>query len=99
LFYKFIPLPPNFDPVDATVKEVMAYRRESYSTVRRKLRLGLYESYLDGDRRMIIFASVKADREQSIAKGPQLIPENPAVKRNRGRPRKTVAPLASRPVA
>jgi len=31
LFYTS--LPPNFDPVDATVKEVMAYRRESYSTV------------------------------------------------------------------
>ena len=49
LFYKFTPLPPNFDPVDATVKEVMAYRRESYSTVRRKLRLGLYE-FLFGRR-------------------------------------------------
>ena len=88
MFYKFTPLPPNFDPVDASVQEVMAYRRESYSTVRRKLRLELYESYLDGDRRMIIFASVKADRERSIAKGPQLIPENPAVIAQSRRPRR-----------
>jgi hypothetical protein len=90
-------LPPDFDPVDATVKEVMAYRRESYSTVRRKLRVGRYQSYLDGDRRMIIFSSVKAERERSISKGPQLAPDNPVIKRKRGRPRKAVDPLASRP--
>jgi hypothetical protein len=90
-------LPSDFDPVDATVKEVMAYRRESYSTVRRKLRLGVYESYLDGDRRMIIFASVKEDRERSISKGRQLASDNPIIKRKRGRPPKTVDPLTSRP--
>jgi hypothetical protein len=47
LKFKFLPLPPDFDPVDATVEEIQAFRRESRWTVHRKLRDGTYESYLD----------------------------------------------------
>jgi hypothetical protein len=88
--YKFIPLPLDFNPVDATVKEVMAYRRESRSTVWRKMRAGVYASYRDGDTRKIIFESVKRDRERHIAAGPQFASDRPLIKRKRGRPRKTV---------
>ena len=80
--YKFLPLPPEFDPVDATVDEVAAYRRESRWTAFRKIREDIYESYLDGRVRKIIFASVKADRERAVAAS-----RNPTGKRKVGRPR------------
>ena len=66
--YKFEPLPPDFDPVDATILEVASWRRESRWTVHRKIREGVYQSYRDGKIRKVIFASVKADRERSIAR-------------------------------
>jgi hypothetical protein len=65
--YKFLPLPPDFDPVDATIDEVASWRRESRWTVHKKIREGRYESYLDGRVRKIIFASVKADRERAMS--------------------------------
>jgi hypothetical protein len=65
--YKFLPLPPDFAPLDATVDEVASFRRESRWTVHRKLREGIYASYLDGRVRKILFASVLADRERAIA--------------------------------
>jgi hypothetical protein len=81
--YRFLPLPPDFDPVDATVAETASYRRESPWTVFRKIREGRYQSYKDGKIRKIIFASVKADRQRSIARSA------PATgKRKPGRPRK-----------
>ena len=46
--FRFLPLPPDFDPIDATVDEVASYRRESRWTVYKKIREGRYESYLDG---------------------------------------------------
>jgi hypothetical protein len=96
--YRFISLPPDFNPVDATVKEVMSYRRESRSTVWHKMRARVYASYRDGDTRKIIFESVKRDREQQIAAGPQFAPDSPLIKRKRGRPRKTVIdPSAPQP--
>ena len=98
LFYKFTPLPQTSVPSTPQIKEVMAYRRRSYSTVRRKLRLGLYEVYLDGDERMIIFASVKADERDRSPKVHQLILEESGRQAQASRPHETVAPLASRPV-
>jgi hypothetical protein len=80
--YRFLPLPPDFNPVDAIVDEVASWRRESRWTVHKKIREGAYESYLDGRIRKIIFESVKADRERSLSatlKGG---------KRQTGRPRK-----------
>jgi hypothetical protein len=65
--FKFLPLPPDFDPVDATVGEVASYRRESRWTVHKKIREGRYDTYLDGRIRKIIFASVKADRERAMS--------------------------------
>jgi hypothetical protein len=65
--YKFLPLPPDFDPIDATVDEVACYRRESRWTVYKKIREGVYESYLDGRIRKIVFASVKSDRERAMS--------------------------------
>jgi hypothetical protein len=86
--FKFLPLPPNFDPLDATIDEVASFRRESRWTVHQKLNAGIYESYLDGRIRKIIFASVKADRERAM----KAHKEEPAPPRKRspGRPRKQV---------
>jgi hypothetical protein len=41
--YKFLPLPPDFDPIDATVDEVASWRRESRWTVHKKIREGRFE--------------------------------------------------------
>lgn len=64
--FRFLPLPPDFDPVDATVAEVASYRRESRWTVHKKIRLGIYQSYRDGRIRKIVFSSVLADRERAM---------------------------------
>jgi hypothetical protein len=53
--YPFLPLPPDFDPIDATADEAASYRRESRWTVHKKVREGVYQSYLDGRIRKIIF--------------------------------------------
>jgi hypothetical protein len=86
--FKYLPLPSGFDPVDATVDEVASYRRESRWTVHQKVRTGVYESYLDGRIRKIVFASVKRDRERVM--GAALSPGGAAStgKRKPGRPRK-----------
>ena len=67
--YKFIPLPANFCPVDATVEEVASFRRESIWTTFEKIRSGVYDAYLDGRVRKVVFASVLADRDRAIAAG------------------------------
>jgi hypothetical protein len=78
----FLPLPPNFHPLDATVDEVASFRKEGRWTVFKKIREGLYESYLDNRIRKIVFASVLADRDRAIAES-----QRPA-KRPVGRPKK-----------
>jgi hypothetical protein len=55
--FKFLPLPPNFNPVDATVEEVASFRRESIWTTFEKIRDGRYDAYLDGRVRKVVFAS------------------------------------------
>jgi hypothetical protein len=55
---------------DMTVEEVGVYRRESPSTVQRKMRSGVYKSYRSGsDKRLITRESVEADREACLAAG------------------------------
>ena len=65
---RFVDLPAGLSPPDLTVDETCAYRRESRWTVFRKIREGVYQSYRDGRVRKIIFSSVTADREHSIAR-------------------------------
>ena len=84
--YRFLPLPPDFHPVDATIEEVASFRREGRWTVHQKVRDGRYQSYLDGRIRKIVFASVIADRERTIAEAGSR--KKPAVKRSVGRPKK-----------
>jgi hypothetical protein len=81
-------LPNDFEPLDCTVAEASAFRRESIWTTFRKIREGVYESYLDGRVRKIVFASVKADRDRMLAES-----RNPpdTGKRRVGRPRKDAA--------
>jgi hypothetical protein len=64
----------------------MAFRNESARTVQRKVAAGIYVSYKDGDRRLITWESVYADRERSLKLGPQLSPSPTTGKRKQGRP-------------
>jgi hypothetical protein len=80
----FLPLPPGFDPLDATCAEVASYRRESLRTVYEKVQNGTYKSYLDGRIRKILFDSVKVDRLAAIERSQK---PPPAGKRRVGRPR------------
>ena len=64
---KWLNLPPDFNPIDATIDEVASWRRESRWTVHKKIREGAYQSYRDGRIRKIVFASVMADRERAMS--------------------------------
>ena len=95
--YKFIPLPANFCPIDATVEEVASFRRKSIWTTFEKIRSGVYDAYLDGRVRKVVFASVLADRDRAIAAGRDkksaaalkaLASRKPPAKRPRGKPPK-----------
>jgi hypothetical protein len=81
---KFLNLPKDFHPVDATPEEVASYRRESLRTVHQKIADGRYQSYRESRIRKIIFESVLADRERAIAA--DRAPEATG-KRRVGRPR------------
>jgi hypothetical protein len=59
--YKPAQLPPELRSPDATIAEVMAYRRESARTVFRKLEKGVYRSHKNGDTRLITWESVIAE--------------------------------------
>jgi hypothetical protein len=86
-------LPPGFCPIDATIDEVASYRRESRWTTFAKIKNGAYESYMDGRIRKIVFASVIADRERTMAAGRDKKRDvtRAFAKRPRGRPRKPKA--------
>jgi hypothetical protein len=101
--FKFLSLPENFCPIDATVEEVASFRRESVWTMFEKIRDGRCDAYLDGRGRKIIFASVLADRDRAIAAGrykksaaalKALASRKPPEKRPVGRPRKSPAETA-----
>jgi hypothetical protein len=89
-------LPPELR-VDATIPEVMAYRRESARTVFRKLELGIYRGHKNGDSRLITWESVIADRERCLAQGAQLSQRPATEKRRVGRPRKIERAPVSEP--
>jgi hypothetical protein len=91
--YKFLPLPPGFNPVDATIDEVASFRRESRWTVHVKLKDGRYKGYLDGRIHKVIFASVLADRDRTIAEAGSKM--KPAVKQPVGRPKRKAKPEQS----
>jgi hypothetical protein len=62
--------PMQIESPDMTVGEVCAFRRESQSTVIRKMKLGVYRSYRSGpDKRLITRDSVIADRDACLARG------------------------------
>lgn len=82
-------LPPALGPPDATIQQVMRFTNSSARMVQRKIANGTYESYKDGDRRLILWSSVLADRARLIALGPQLSPRPATGKRPVGRPKKT----------
>ncbi len=88
--YKWLPLPPNFCPVDATIDEVASFRRESRWTVHAKLRDGRYEGYHDGRIHKVFFSSVLRDREKTIAEAGS--GKKPAAKQPVGRPKRKVKP-------
>ena len=83
--YKFVPLPPGFAPTDATIDQVCAFRLESRSTVHKKMREGAYVFYKDGKITKIIFSSVLADRERSIAHQKPIVPRQKASEAQDGR--------------
>jgi hypothetical protein len=78
---------PYIASPDMTISEVMPYRRESETSVFRKMAAGVYRSHRNGRRRLIERASVEEDRERSLA-GPQFSAPPPTGKRPPGRPRK-----------
>jgi hypothetical protein len=83
-------LSPGPSP-DMTVGEVMAFRRESRSTVERKMRAGVYQSYLSGlDKRLITCTSVEADRQRCLDLGARFDQGG-----KRGRPRKALESAAA----
>jgi hypothetical protein len=85
----FEALPPELGMPDATVEQIMRYTSASSRTVQRKIANGTYKSYKNGEKRLILWESVLAERDRLIALGPQLQPP-PALpaKRKPGRPRK-----------
>jgi hypothetical protein len=66
--YKPANLPTELK-LDATIPEVMAFRRESARTTYRKIAAGIYRSHKNRDARLIEWASVFEDRARCIAQG------------------------------
>jgi hypothetical protein len=82
-------LSPEIGPPDATIQQVMRFTNSSARTVQRKIENGTYESYKDGDRRLITWKSVLKDRDLCRKLGPQLTQRPATGKRPVGRPTKT----------
>jgi hypothetical protein len=78
---------PQIESPDMTVDEVMTFRHESETTVWRKCRTGVYDSFKSGKRRLITRASVLRDRDRCRAEHSGF----PAEKADRGRWRKPKA--------
>jgi hypothetical protein len=85
-------LPADFNPRFATPDEVAAYTRLSRRVIERRMRAGVYESFLGSDnRRLIVFQSVIADIERRRSAGPQFDRPLPPGKGARGRRRRAEA--------
>ena len=91
-------LPPELGPPDATIPQVMAFTGASARTVQRKIADESYESYKDGDRRLITWKTVLEDRERCRNLGPQLSQRPTTGKRRVGRPKKTAGEPSPEPV-
>lgn len=78
--------PPLPQTLDGTVKQVADFTNQSERRVYRKLAAGVYQSYKNGDTRLITWESVLAERARLLAQGPQL--SRPQTAKKRGRPRK-----------
>jgi hypothetical protein len=79
-------LPPGFNPKFATFNEACAYARICRYTGYQRVADGRWETFKDGGRHMVVFASVLADLEAKQVTGAVQVkrPE----KRPVGRPRK-----------
>jgi hypothetical protein len=64
---RYVDLPAGMTPLDLSIDEVSALRRESRWTVHQKIRDGRYKSYKDGRLTKVVLSSVMEDRERSIA--------------------------------
>jgi hypothetical protein len=74
---------------DMRVQQVSRYRNESSSTTQRKMRWGVYDSYLSGpDMRLVTRASVEIDRGVCLLLGPRFDQGG-----KRGRPKKALESL------
>lgn len=80
--------PPLPQTLDGTVAQVAVFTNQSPRRVYRKVAAGTYESYKNGDTRLIVWESVFAERARLLAQGPQLSARPATCKRPRGRPRK-----------
>jgi hypothetical protein len=66
--YKPAILPPSLR-LDATIGEVMSYRRESARTVFRKIASGAYQSYKSGESRLILWSQSSLTASAAWRKG------------------------------
>jgi len=71
---------------DATIPEVMAFRKESANTVFRKIHARVYEAHKNLDNTLITWKSVYADRDACLKRGRLTRPAT--TKRKPGRPPK-----------
>jgi hypothetical protein len=82
-------VPPDYSAPDFSPQQTMYVTGESYPTVIRNCRLGIYDSYKTGaGTRRITVESVMRRRSEAIARGPQFSLPPTTAKRRRGRPRK-----------
>jgi hypothetical protein len=87
--YRFIHLPPDFSPKNATFDEACSYARHSRWMGHQKVREGRWRVFKDGRKTIVEFASVLEDEERLKAKTGAKPPE-PKPKRPPGRPKTKV---------
>ena len=69
--------------LDATIAQVAQATASSVPTVRRKIKAGLYQSFLSGRVRKVVVASVLADRESEM-RNAELGPDPVQTRKPRG---------------
>jgi hypothetical protein len=85
--YKPAVLPPDRQSPDATIEEVMSFRKESANTVFRKMAAGIYKAHKNLDNTLITWESVYAERKACLERGRPSRPA-PKTKRKAGHPPK-----------